>query len=194
VVVNAAARTRDTVTTAASLDLASGTWSELDPLPQPISVGDVSTGDGRVIVAGTRQDPDNNIIGATHPVVFDYTIAGQWVEQPAPPIRGQAASVAPTTGGGLLAWNHDLQAASYDAATGEWRSVADVPMPPAECYPHSTPTRDGVVAQCGGLAWFDATNSRWTTISSPTEARITSATETLRIRNLFSRAIARFLV
>lgn len=72
VVINSADRIGEDVSVVASLDLSQGTWSTLDPLPKPISVGDVSVSDGRLVVAGTRQDSGNNIIGDSRPSVFDY--------------------------------------------------------------------------------------------------------------------------
>lgn len=118
-------------------------------MPSPISVGGVTTDGERLIVAGTRQDGNNFIIGDRNPVAYEYTSSEGWRELPSIPIDGQAATVAWIDGTGLLAWNYDLQSALFDES-GTWRELGDVPMRPAECYPISYATTGRVVAYVAG--------------------------------------------
>lgn len=166
-VVDAASRRGDATSSAAVLDLDSGTWRVLEPVPSPISTGGVTTDGGRVYVAGTRQDGNNNIIGERSPLVYQYTQAQGWRQLPNITIDGQSSTVVWVDGIGLLAWNYDLQSARFDE-TGSWRALGEVPMPPSECGPQSDPTTAGMVGQCGGLAWFDSATEKWTPIWQPT--------------------------
>jgi hypothetical protein len=178
VVVDAAPRTGEAISRVAELDLDSLAWTERGPVPVAISVGGVSTRDGRLIVAGTRQGPNNTIIGPAQPAVLEFTAGGEWEQLPSPPISGQAAAVVPLRGRQLLAFNYDLEAAVADFS-GTWTSVAEVPMPPAECYPRASHSPNGVVALCGGIAWWDPTTASWTPIETPQESRIVALSDSL---------------
>lgn len=162
-VATAAARSGGAASSLAALNVASGQWQQLEDVPSPISVGGVTTDGERVIVAGTQQGPNNNIIGDRHPVVYQYTPGEGWSQLPAMPIDGQASTVAWVQGTGLLAWNYNLESALFDQS-GTWRQTGTVPMPPAECYPKSFPTVSGVAGLCGGIALFDATTESWNTV------------------------------
>ncbi len=164
IVVDSAPRTVEAVTRVAALDLATFTWRELDPLPSPVSVGGVTSDGERIIVAGTRQDGNNNI-GGGH-VAYAHTETDGWRPLPNIPISGQASTVAWVDGAGLLAWNYDLQSAILDES-GEWRPLGEVPMDPMECYPQASVVTGGIVGICGGLAWFDAATEQWTAIPTP---------------------------
>jgi hypothetical protein len=168
--VTAAARTGDAVSLSAALDVASGQWRELEPVPSPISVGGVTTDGKRLIVAGTRQDGNNFIIGDRSPVAYEYTSSNGWRELPSIPIDGQASTVAWVEGTGLLAWNYDLQSALLDES-GTWTELDDVPMSPAECYPISHPTTGGIVGLCGGIAFFEAATESWVPLPGPFDSR-----------------------
>jgi hypothetical protein len=169
-VVTAAARTGDGTSTVAALDLTSGVWRGLDLVPSPISVGGVTTDGERLIVAGTRQDGNNVVIGDRHPVAYQYTPLGGWIELPAPPIDGQSSTVAWVEAAGVLAWNYDLESALLDES-GTWRRLGSVPMPPSECSPESKPARIGVVGFCGGIALFDGGGETWIPVSGLTDTR-----------------------
>lgn len=169
IVVNAAPRSGSAESTVASLDLNDGSWQTLPSLPHPISVGEATSDGRRIIVAGTQQDSNNRIVGGPH--VFEL-VGSNW--QPiadAPgesdlPISGQAASVAWIENVGLLAWNYDLSWSILDES-GTWGPVEKVPMDSAECYPTTTEALGGVVALCGGIAWFDGGSLDWTPIPYP---------------------------
>jgi hypothetical protein len=178
IVVNAAPRTGDAISTVAELDLETRSWTELDALPIPISVGGVSALDGRLIVAGTRQGPNNDIIGNTDTTVLQFTPPSGWIELPPAPISGQAATVVPLPEGQLLAFNYDLEAA-LAARSGNWTTLADVPMRHSECYPHTSHVADGVAAFCGGVAWWDSPAATWTAIPTPESAQIVALDDSL---------------
>lgn len=169
-VVNAASRSGDAISSVAVLDLDPGTWMELEPVPSPISVGGVTTNGNRLVVAGTRQGPNNNVIGDRSPSAYQYTPGEGWSELPDIPIDGQASTVAWVEGAGLLAWNYGLESALLDQS-GAWRELDNVPMSPAECYPKSFPTVTGVAGLCGGIALFDAATESWHTVRHPFDTR-----------------------
>ena len=163
----AAARTGAGVSHVIVLDLASGSWTEIGPVPEPIAVGGITSDGERIFAAGTHQGGNNNILGDDpNPNVWEYTSEGVWSELPEMPIHGQASTITWIANAGLLAWNYDLEAALLDRS-GEWRGLGQVPMPPAECYPRSQAADGGAFAFCGGLAWFDAATSEWHEIPSP---------------------------
>jgi hypothetical protein len=62
-----------------ALDIATGAWRQLEQVPSPVSVGGVTTDGERLIVAGTRQDGNNFVIGDRNPVAYQYTSSGGWV-------------------------------------------------------------------------------------------------------------------
>lgn len=169
-VVTAAARSGEATSSLAALDITTGQWRELESVPHPISDGGVTTDGERLIVAGTRQDGNNNVIGDRSPVAYQYTSAERWRELPWVPIDGQASTVVWVNGAGLLAWNYDLQSALLDE-TGAWRQLGEVPMPPSECHPNSHPTAGGMVGLCGGIAAFNATAQSWRPIPGPFDTR-----------------------
>lgn len=168
-VVTAAARTGEAISKLASLNTATGSWRELESVPSPISVGGVTTDGKRLIVAGTRQDGNNLIIGDRNPVVYQYTPGERWSELPSVPIDGQASTVAWVEGVGLLVWNYELQSALLDGS-GTWRELGDVPMPFSECYPVSFSTTGGVVGLCDGVAFYDAVDG-WVPLTGPSGTR-----------------------
>lgn len=170
-VVTAADRTTDAISLLASLDLESGEWDELEPLPTPISVGGVTSDRDRLFVAGTRQGPNNNILGPN--LVYEYTAATGWKSLPDNPISGQASTVIWVDGVGLVSWNYDLETALLDDS-GEWHALDDVPMDFSECYPRTMTAEGGAVALCGGIAWFDAASRQWAPIRSPDRTRVTA--------------------
>lgn len=169
-VVSAAARTGEPTSTLAAFDTDTGVWRELEPVPSPISVGGVTTDGERLIVAGTRQDDRNFVIGDRNPVAYQYTPGEGWRELPSIPIDGQASTVTWAEGAGLLAWNYDLQSAVLDDS-GTWRQIGEVPMPPSECYPISHSTTTGAIGQCGGVALFDARSESWEPITGPLDTK-----------------------
>lgn len=175
-VVTAAARTGGTTSSLAAFDVATGQWRQFEEVPSPISVGGVTTDGDRVMVAGTQQGPNNNIIGDREPVAYQYLPDEGWSQLPDIPIDGQASTVAWVEGTGLLAWNYNLESALLDQS-GTWRQTGTVPMPPAECYPRSFPTVSGIAGFCGGIALFDATTESWNAVRHPFDTRIV-ATDT----------------
>jgi hypothetical protein len=150
----------------AVLDLEFGKWTDIGPVPEPINVGGITTDGERLLVAGTHQGPNNNILGGANPVVYEYTETGGWTPLPDMPIHGQASTITWLDGFGMLGWNYDLQSALLDES-GDWRSTGSVPMRPSECYPRSEAFPGGAIAFCGGLAWFDAATRDWHRISEP---------------------------
>lgn len=162
-VIDAASRIGDAASAAAALNLETGTWRSIDPVPSPISVGGVTTDGERVIAAGTRQDHNNMIIGDPSPVAYAYTDTDGWRQLPSIPIHGQASTVVWVEGTGVLAWNYGLESAVFDQSN-TWRGTGEVPMSPSECYPQSDPATIGVVGRCGGIAWFDPATEAWTPI------------------------------
>ncbi|MGI8518668.1 MAG: hypothetical protein ACR2ME_10100 [Acidimicrobiia bacterium] len=162
-VVDAAARTGVATSSVAALNL-DGKWRELEPVPAPISVGGVTTDGVRLIVAGTQQDENNNVIGERSPLVFALTPDRGWETLPKIPIDGQASTVVWTPQGDLLAWNYDLESARLSIAEG-WTHLEPVPMDEGNCYPRSVAASFGVVGFCFGIAWFDG--STWQPIPSP---------------------------
>lgn len=177
-VVTAAGRTGEATSSLAALDVTTGLWRELEPVPSPISVGGVTTDGNRVVVAGTQQGPNNNVIGDRSPSAYQYTPGEGWSELPDIPIDGQASTVAWVKGTGLLAWNYGLESALLDQS-GDWRALNSVPMPPAECYPSSFPTATGVAGLCGGIALFDAATQSWHTVRAPFDTRYVVTDTTL---------------
>lgn len=169
-VVSAAARTGEPTSAVAAFDIATGVWRELEPVPSPISVGGVTTDGDRLIVAGTRQDDRNFVIGDRNPVAYQYIPGEGWSELPSIPIDGQASTVVWAEGAGVLAWNYDLQSAVLDDS-GTWRQVGEVPMSPSECYPISHSTTNGAIGRCGGVAVFDAQSESWESITGPPYTR-----------------------
>ena len=163
----AAARTGAGVSHVIVLDLASGSWTEIGPVPEPIAVGGITSDSERIFAAGTHQGGNNNILGGDpNPNVWEYTSAGGWSELPEMPIHGQASTITWIEDAGLLAWNYDLEAVLLDRS-GEWRGLGQVAMPPAECYPRSQAAQGGAFAFCGGLAWFDSATLEWEAIPNP---------------------------
>lgn len=178
-VVDAASRRGEAVSsTTEVLDLSTGSWRVAEPVPSPISVGGVTTDGERVIVAGTRQDGNNRIIGDRFPLVYQYTDGDGWSQIASVAIDGQAATVVWVEGTGLLAWNYDLQSALLDPS-GSWQALDDVPMSESECYPRSVLTRPGIVGLCGGIAWFEATTTSWNPIPGPSWTRYVVAEDRL---------------
>jgi hypothetical protein len=169
-VVTAAPRTDDASSTAAALDLDTGVWRQLDTVPTPISVGGVTSEGTRLIVAGTRQDGNNNVIGDRSPVAYQFTASEGWRELPSIPIDGQSSTVVWVDGAGLLAWNYDLESALLDESV-TWQQLGSVPMCPSECHPESIPTQIGVVGFCGGIALFNDAAETWTRVPSPHDTR-----------------------
>jgi len=173
-VVTAAARTGAAHSSVAVLDTAAWEWSEIEQVPAAISVGGVTSDGDRLIVAGVRQDSNNNIVGdSREPVAYEYR-AEVWRELPDVPIDGQAATVAWVDGAGLLAWNYDLESALL-APSGNWESTGTVPMDFSECYPYSYQVESGLVAVCGGLAHLEAASRAWSPIPIRFEARYVAA-------------------
>lgn len=163
-VVEAAPREgEDPSSSVAFLDLDTLAWHEVEKVPEPISMGGVTSDGDRLIVAGTRQGPLSNIIG-DH-VAFQYTHADGWERLPDVPISGQSPTVQWIDGVGLLAWNYDQEAAVLPPGdTAKWQRIGDVPMEFGECSPQMSPAPGGALGQCGGLAWFDAATQRWSPI------------------------------
>jgi len=178
VVVTAADRSINAISTVAALNIDTGTWRELDPVPSPIAVGGVTSDGNHLIVAGTSQDGNNQVIGGRNPVAYQFTADIGWEELPSIPIDGQASTITWVDDAGLLAWNYDQQSAIRDSS-GQWRALEDVPMPFSECYPKSVSVNAGAVAQCGGLAWFDTATVAWRSIRTPLVARTVSALDQL---------------
>ncbi|MEN8239867.1 MAG: hypothetical protein ABFR53_11790 [Actinomycetota bacterium] len=173
VVVTAAGRYINAISTVATLDLDTGTWHELDPVPSPIAVGGVTSDGNRLIVAGTAQDANNGVIGDRSPVAYQHTPDNGWEELPSIPVDGQASTVTWVDDAGLVAWNYDQQSAILDSS-GQWQVIEDVSMPAMECYPRSVSADAGAVGLCGGLAWFDAATLSWQPIRTPIDARFAS--------------------
>ena len=169
-IINASPRTGAGESTVASLDLSAGSWQELPSLPSPISVGGVTHDGGRIFVAGTQQDENNQIVDGSH--VFEWA-GSDWQSLLGTqatdrlPIGGQAATVAWVEGAGLLAWNYDLDWSLM--ASGEWGQVGTVPMDEGECYPITISAPGGAVGLCGGIAWFDAQTLTWSSIPVPSQ-------------------------
>jgi hypothetical protein len=178
VLVTSASRAAPAISDVAALDLTSGSWTELPPLPRPINVGGVTSTAAAVIVAGTYQGPNNEIIGKSEPVVFEYTTSGGWREHGTIPISGQAATITALPDGRLLAFNYDLQAAVSNT-DGSWDRLDSVPMRRGECYPSATPVAAGIVGLCQGIAWFDIATQRWQGIKSPTGTDSPPGTESV---------------
>jgi hypothetical protein len=169
-VVTAAPRTGEATSPVAVLDLESGAWRRVDEVPEPISVGGVTSDGNTLIVAGTRQDGNNVVVGDGNPVAYQYTPSEGWGELTAVPIDGQSSTVAWAEGAGLLAWNYDLESALLDGS-GTWRQLGEVPMPSSECSPEARPTASGLVGFCGGIAIFDTETEQWIPVFSPLDAR-----------------------
>jgi hypothetical protein len=165
-VVAGAPRTVNTSSEVAALDLATGTWRIVDPVPAPITVGGVTADGIRLIVAGTHQDTNNRVIGDRNPVVYAYTEAAAWIQLPNISIDGQASTITWVDGVGLLAWNYDQESALLDES-GTWRNLDEVPMDFSECLPISVPIDSGAAGHCGGLAWFDGESAIWSAIDAP---------------------------
>lgn len=163
-VVEAAGRRGDGVSSGmTSLDLETLAWKEEEMVPLPVSVGGVTSDKERLIIAGTRQGPGNEMIGGH--LAFEYTPADGWRALAEVPVSGQAPTVQWVEGAGLLAWNYDHEAALLDPSGG-WRRIDDVPMDSAECYPRMSAGPNGALGQCGGLAWFDSASEQWSVIPS----------------------------
>lgn len=159
VVVEAAGRRGVNVSSGmASLDLKTLAWQEEEMVPQPVSVGGVTSDGERLIVAGTRQGTRNDIMGRH--VAYEWTAADGWRALSDVPISGQASTVQWVEGAGLVAWNYDLEAALLDGSGG-WRLIDAVPMDTEECYPQMSAGPNGALGRCGGLAWFDAASEQW---------------------------------
>lgn len=160
------------------LDTGTWEWSEIEDVPAGIAVGGVTADGDRLIVAGVAQDTHNMIIGdRREPVVYQYQ-GGVWSQLPDAPLDGQAATVAWVEGAGLLAWNYDL-ASALMSADGEWTALGTVPMDRQECYPYGFQVENGLVAVCGGLAYFDAQSESWSPISTSFEAVYVAAENTV---------------
>ena len=170
-VVSAAPRTGAGQSLVAALDLGSGKRTESEQVPTGVSVGGVTTDGERLIVAGTLQNGNNHILSLhRNPVVYQYTQSQGWSQLPDAPIDGQAATIEWVHGVGLLAWNHELDSALLDSAAN-WNPISKVPMDISECYPHSQGADDGIVAFCGGLAYFEAASTSWIMIPTTHSAR-----------------------
>ncbi|MGA9595416.1 MAG: hypothetical protein WBV06_04630 [Acidimicrobiia bacterium] len=159
-----------------SLDLATGTWRVVEPVPSPISRGGVTTDGTRLIVGGVQLDTQGGIVGGRKPVLYEYTDAGGWSELPTIPIEGLASTITWLDGVGLLAWNYDLESALLDE-NGTWRKLDNVPMETRECLPTSMPIARGAAGFCGGLAWFDGETLTWEPIEAPREAQFSLSDE-----------------
>jgi hypothetical protein len=177
-VVIAAPRSEETSSPLMVLDLETGAWTELEPVPSPISVGGVTNDGNRLIVSGTRQGPNNDIIGGRNPVVYEYIRGEDWHQIADAPIDGQASTIVWVHGSGLVAWNYDLESALLDES-GEWERLGDVPMRFGECYPQSVSTTAGAAASCGGVAWFSSASEKWIPIRSPFNTRIATTESAL---------------
>lgn len=169
-VVTADTRTENATSSVAVLSISSEEWRELDPVPSPISVGGVASDGERLLVIGTRQGPDNNVIGSRNPVAYEYATDG-WNRLPDVPIDGQASTITWVDDAGLLAWNYDLESAILKPS-GTWTVLDDVPMNTAECFPHSEPVSGGAVGLCGGIAWFEGATESWSEIPYPSDTRL----------------------
>lgn len=181
------ARSNETTTTVAALDLTTLEWRLLESVPKAITIGGVTHDDNRLIVAGTTQDFSNVIIGERAPAVFEYTESSGWHQLLSPPIHGQASTVTWVEGAGLLAWNYDLESAILDDS-GSWVSLGPVPMRAQECLPLSVAVPSGAVGYCGGLAWLDASTLEWTAIPDIPSVIGRYATLPTRIINLLDTA------
>ena len=168
-VVARAPRTVNTTSEVAALNLQTGTWRIVVPVPAAITIGGVTTDGTRLIVAGTHQDNFNRVIGGRNPAPYAYTDSDGWSQLPLTPIDGQASTITWIDNVGLLAWNYDLESALLDD-TGVWRRLDDVPMDSGECLPTSVPIGNGAAGYCGGLAWFNGETQTWETIDAPRNA------------------------
>lgn len=177
-VVTAAARTGAATSPVAVLNTTTWEWSEIEQVPSAISVGGVTSDGDRLIVAGVRQNSNNIIVGdSREPLAYAYE-EPVWRELPDIPIDGQAATVAWVDDVGLLAWNYGLRSALR--APGEnWEPMGRVPMELSECYPQSYQVDSGVIAACGGIAYFEAASRRWSPIPIRSDARYVAADDSV---------------
>jgi hypothetical protein len=149
-----------------ALDLGTGQWRQLEPVPTPITRGGATTDGTRLIVGGVYQDNNNAIIDSRSPAAYAYTDADGWSELPRIPIDGQASTITWIDNIGLLAWNYDLESVLSDEG-GTWQDLGGVPMDFSECLPTSVAIGSGAAGVCGGLAWFDGETGNWEPIDAP---------------------------
>ncbi len=149
-------------TRVARLDMATGQWTDLDPLPYPMNRGGIIAGHDRVMVSGTKQAVGNHIEDDDTRLVVMELVEDAWVELPRPDLHGQAAIAAPTEDG-IVAWNNGLASSFFDGSN--WQAAAPLPGPAGDCSPDGFVTIQGVVTDgCGGLVGFDATRIAWVSI------------------------------
>lgn len=86
--------------------------------------------------------------------------AGTLKEGPVPPIAEVARGSA-MAGEVLLAVNHDMEAAVFDPAVGEWRAVAELPLRRSECVPKSVSGEVALVGLCSGIGVWDGSGEWW---------------------------------
>jgi hypothetical protein len=166
-VVTAPTRNEATPGIVLELDLTDGTWTELATVPEAINVGDVVAVDGSIVVSGTRQGANNNLIGDTQPGVHIFDIETlTWTTIQDAPISGQAASVG-GSGPYLLAWNYDMQYSVHPPEPEKaWSLPKRVPLDEMECYPRTVSGPQRTVANfCGQLAVF--ATGEWSVLPTP---------------------------
>jgi hypothetical protein len=157
---------------AAAYDPASDTWRDLPGLPMQINDGaSVWTG-SELIVYGTFLDrqrstltPDDRARGsALDPVT------GHWRDLPVAPLSGQAIALA-WNGSEMIGWDHDRQAAAYDAGRDAWRPLPDLPLEGRDCLPKGVTAGAAVFAShCGQAALFDGGRGDWEVVAIPATA------------------------
>ena len=130
----------------AALNLATGVW----------------TGDEVVVVGATLDNANRAETNTALALAYD-PVADVWRRLPDPPFHPNATTAAATPDGEIVAWDYDLESATWHSARGaEWRREADVPLDPSECYPTSATTTHAVVGwYCGRGAVFAPAERIW---------------------------------
>lgn len=167
VVVQAADRVAHATSQVAALDVDTLTWATWDTLPQPISVGGLTTDGRRLFVVGTHQDGSNGILGGH--VAEVLTPDTGWETLPEVPISGQSATVAWVGGDDLVAWNYLGETVLFDGR--RWVAGPGIGEL-GECRPRAmgSPGAGLTVAQCySPVAIYDAASRVWSTVPPATD-------------------------
>lgn len=123
------------------------------------------TGNRLLLIGGFEGGPR----GAASSVGFAAyePAADTWTTLDPAPLDGRRELSATWTGGSLIAVDYFLRAAEWNPESG-WRTLPDVPVAQAQCFPRTTTIEGGVfVWYCRQAAMYDTAAEQWIPIATP---------------------------
>jgi hypothetical protein len=145
----------------AAYDPARARWRPLPPAPLALDQATATWTGDEMLVFGALLDRSNRSKEEHAQGIAYDPEAKRWRVIAPYPLSPQASAVA-WTGSEMLAWDYELNAATYDPVHDRWRGLPDLPLRFQECYPASARSGGLILAwYCGQGALFDIEARRW---------------------------------